>query len=86
MPPIETVPVVVTASDSDRPDPGADQEVREEVLRLEVARRRKDANEAARHGDFGAAARLLYLGAASIATVPGGAPVADELRRDADAI
>ena len=81
-----TVPVVVTAGDGDAPDPGADTGVREEVLRLEVARNRREAGDAARRGDFLAASSLLRAGAVLMSALPGERDLVEELTRDADAL
>lgn len=58
-----TVPVVVSAGNGRQGNPGASHEVTEEVLRLEVAKSRRDARDAAHSGDFGTASRLLSGGA-----------------------
>lgn len=78
-----TVPVVVTAGDSASPDADADQGVYEEVVRLEVARNRREANEAARRGEGHTAAFSMRASAALMSTLPGGSQLADELTRDA---
>ena len=78
-----TVPVVVTAGESVDGDTGSDQEVVEEVLRLEVARTRRDARIAAERGDFGAASRLLAGGADVLASMSAPMSEINELRRDA---
>lgn len=77
------VPVVVTAGDTDSADGGADHEVTEEVVRLEVARTRKRANEAADRGDFTGAAEMLRQGSSVVFAMDSAAPLADELARDA---
>lgn len=81
-----TVPVTVTAGDADALDPGADSGVREEVLRLEVAKHRRAASDAARQGDFSVAADLLRAGASLMSAVPGAAATVDELTKDAAAL
>jgi Ca-activated chloride channel family protein len=56
-----TVPVVVHAGgDGSGADPGADPAVTEEVIRLEIARERRAAQEAADRGDFGGAAARIH--------------------------
>lgn len=57
------VPVVATAANVAGADYGASAEVVEEVLRLEVARHRREAREAAERGEFDAASLLLAAGA-----------------------
>jgi hypothetical protein len=79
-----TVPVRVTAGSG--PDTGADNTVTEEVVRLEVARKRREAREAAERGDYGTASTLLSSGADAMMLLPDGLSVARELRRDADAL
>ncbi len=79
-----TVPVRVAAGSG--PDTGADNAVTEEVVRLEVARKRREAREAAERGDYGTASTLLSSGADAMMLLPDGLSVARELRRDADAL
>ena len=81
-----TVPVVVTAgaTDADTPDAGASPEVTEEVLRLEVAKARRDAREAAEHGDYDTAAGFLRLGAVRAQHLPMSEALVHELSLDAD--
>ena len=81
-----TVPVVVSAGNGAQSDPGASQEVTEEVLRLEVAKSRRDARDAAQSGDFGTASRLLSGGADLLAFAMGMPSEVEELRRDAAAL
>ena len=81
-----TVPVVVTAGDTGTPDAAVDRAVQEEVLRLEVARNRRDAGDALRRGDVLGASALLRAGAVLASGLPDGRAVADELTRDADAM
>lgn len=81
-----TVPVVVSAGSGAQSDPGASQEVTEEVLRLEVAKSRRDARDAAQSGDFGTASRLLSGGADLLAFAMGMPSEVEELRRDAAAL
>ena len=78
-----TVPIVVTAGDASESDPGADHEVTEEVLRLEVARTRREARDAAERGDYGTASQLMSTGADVLTSIH--APISEihELRRDA---
>lgn len=78
-----TVPVVVTAGDGDVEDAAADDGVREEILRLEVARSRREANEAAQRGDGHTAAQQLRASAARLSNLPGGAELSAELVHDA---
>ncbi len=81
-----SVPVVVTAGDAAASDPGADHEVTEEVLRLEVARTRREARDAAERGDFRTASRLLANGADILATMCAPPSEINELRRDSVAL
>ena len=81
-----TVPVVVSAGNGAQSDAGASQEVTEEVLRLEVAKSRRDARDAAQSGDFGTASRLLSAGADLLAFAMGMPSEVEELRRDAAAL
>lgn len=83
-----TVPVRVTAGSGPDAgaDTGADDTVTEEVVRLEVARKRREAREAADRGDYGAASALMASGADAMMLLPDGISVARELRRDADAL
>ena len=81
-----TVPVVVSAGNGAQSDAGASQEVTEEVLRLEVAKSRRDARDAAQSGDFGTASRLLSGGADLLAFAMGMPSEVEELRRDAAAL
>jgi Ca-activated chloride channel family protein len=78
-----TLPVRVTVGDGDNPDLGADDGVTEEVTRLQVARHRKEARDAAERGDFSTASALLAGGADLLACMPGEAAAAAELRADA---
>jgi Ca-activated chloride channel family protein len=78
-----TVPIVVTAGDVSHSDPGADHEVTEEVLRLEVARTRREARDAAERGDYGTASQLLATGADVLASIHAPMSEVHELRRDA---
>ena len=79
-----TVPVVITAGSGDTgpdaPDPGADAEVTEEVLRLTVAKHRREAREAAERGDHDTASKLLAAGADLLATTSAPLSEVDELR------
>jgi Ca-activated chloride channel homolog len=81
-----TVPIVVTAGDVSDGDPGAAPEVIDEVLRLEVARARRDARDAAERGDYGTASLRLATGADLLASMS--APMSEiiELRRDSAAL
>lgn len=79
-----TVPVVVTAGSAGQSDTGGNPEVREEVLRLEVAKARREAREAAERGDYGTASQRLLHGAALAA--PWAPDVALELSNDAHAL
>jgi len=79
-----TVPVVVTAGSSDAPDAGASPEVTEEVLRLQVAKARRDAREAAEHGDYAGAAGFLRMGATQAQHLPMSEALVHELSLDAD--
>ena len=81
-----TVPVVVTAGDTGTPDAAVDRAVQEEVLRLEVARNRRDAGDALRRGDVLGATNLLRAGAVLASGLPDGRALADELASDADAM
>jgi hypothetical protein len=81
-----TVPVVVTAGDTAESDPGANQDVTEEVLRLEVARTRRDARDAAERGDYGAASQFLAHGADVLACMAAPMSEIDELRRDSESL
>ena len=78
--------VCATAGNGAQGDPGASQEVTEEVLRLEVAKSRRDARDAAQSGDFGTASRLLSGGADLLAFAMGMPSEVEELRRDAAAL
>ena len=78
-----TVPLKVSVGDGDAPDLAADDEVTEEVTRLEVARHRREAREAAERGDYGTASALLSTGADMLSAFPSEALAAAELRRDA---
>ena len=78
-----TVPVVVTAGASEHDDPGASPEVTEEVLRLEVAKNRREARDAAERGDYQSASRLLSAGADLLAFTTAMPSEIDELRRSA---
>lgn len=78
-----TVPIVVTAGDARESDPGADHEVTEEVLRLEVARTRREARNAAERGDFETAAQLMSSGADMLTTLDAPSVEIDEFRADA---
>jgi Ca-activated chloride channel family protein len=78
-----TVPLKVSVGDVDSLDAGADDEVTEEVTRLEVARHRREAREAADRGDYGTASALLSTSADMLSAFPSEALAAAELRRDA---
>jgi Ca-activated chloride channel family protein len=81
-----TVPVVVTAgaANGDAVDPGVSPEVTEEVLRLEVAKARRDAREAAERGDHDTAAGYLRRGATAASSLPMSEALVHELTLDAD--
>ncbi len=78
-----TVPVRITAGQVGEVDLGADPAVHEEVLRLEVARNRREARDAAERGRFDDAALLLRSSAAML-SVLGDDAVMNELQMDAD--
>ncbi len=78
-----SVPVVVTAGQASADDPGACREVTEEVLRLEVARTRREARDAAERGDYGTASRLMASGVDMLTTLGAPAIEVDEFRLDA---
>ena len=78
-----TVPVVIAAGDAVESDPGADREVTEEVLRLEVARTRRQARDAAERGDYGTASQLMSSGADMLTTLDAPSVEIDEFRADA---
>ena len=78
-----TLPLKVSVGDVDGADVGADDEVTEEVTRLEVARHRREAREAADRGDYNTASMLLSSGADMLSSLPSEAVAAAELRRDA---
>lgn len=77
------LPIVVCVGEADAMDVGADYEVTEEVIRLDVARHRRDARDAAEHGDFGAAASLLTRSADLLAGTTAAASEVNALRRAA---
>ena len=79
-----TMPVVVTAGNGT--DQGADPEVIEEVLRLQVAKHRRDARAAAERGDHDTASRLLASGADLLARTSAPPSEIDELRHDSFAL
>jgi hypothetical protein len=83
-----TVPVVVTAGAGDggpdAVDPGASPEVTEEVLRLEVAKARREAREAAERGDYAEASGFMRRGALSAQQLPMSEALVHELSLDAD--
>jgi hypothetical protein len=64
------VPVVVHAGNGIQVDPGADPEVTEEVLRLEVAKARREARLAAERGHYDEAANLFANGARLASALP----------------
>ena len=78
-----TVPVVVTAATVAGADDGANAEVTEEVLRLEVARNRREARDAAERGDLGTASQLLASSAILLSRTSAAQSEIEELRRDA---
>jgi Ca-activated chloride channel family protein len=78
-----SVPVRVTAGDGSAADTGASADVTEEVLRLEVARVRREANDAADRGDYGRAHFLLSTSADQLRAYPSAATEVDELMADA---
>jgi len=78
-----TVPVVVTAGSGIGPDEAADPEVTEEVLRLQVAKHRREAGDAAERGDYRTASSLLTTSADLLACTMASPSEIDELRRDA---
>jgi len=78
-----TIPVVVTAGVIENADPGADPEVTEEVVRLQVAAHRRSARDAAERGDLHGASRLLAAGADLLASTSDAELEVYELRRDA---
>ena len=79
-----TVPVRLTVGADGAVDNGADPEVNEEVLRLEVARNRKAARDAAERGDYDGAAEYLRCSIDMLHDSAEGASVVDELRTDID--
>ncbi len=79
-----TVPVVVHAGDGGQTDPGASPEVTEEVLRLEVAKARREAREAAERGDHGEASTHFIRGARMASVLPMSEALVNELLADAD--
>ncbi len=79
-----TVPVVVHAGDSGQIDPGASPEVTEEVLRLEVAKARRQAREAAERGNHDQASMLFVQGARMATGLPMSEAIVSELLADAD--
>ena len=81
-----TVPVVVTVGDGSGPDTGADAAVTEEVLRLQVARTRKEARDAAERGDYNTASAMMTAGADLAECLPDELRMVRELRLDAEAL
>jgi Ca-activated chloride channel family protein len=81
-----TVPVAVTAGATVSDDPGADPEVTEEVIKLDVARNRREANDAAERGDYRSASRLFRSSAKMLACTRAPSSEIDELRLAADAL
>ena len=81
-----TVPVVVTVGDGSGTDTGADAAVTEEVLRLQVARTRKEARDAAERGDYTAASAMMTAGADLAECLPDEMRMVRELRLDAEAL
>ena len=77
-----TVPIVVTAGAGGH-DPAADPQVTEEVLRLEVAKTRREARDAADRGDLRSASMMLSAGADMLTRANAPASEIDELRQDA---
>ena len=80
-----TVPVVVTAG-AVGDDPAANPEVTEEVLRLEVAKTRREARDAADRGDLHSASMMLSAGAELLTRANAMPSEIDELRQDAAAL
>jgi len=76
-----TVPVVVMAGTG--VDPAASPEVTEEVLRLEVAKTRREARDAADRGDLKSASQLLSAGADLLTRANASPSEIGELRQDA---
>lgn len=76
-----TVPVVVTAGSG--ADPGADAEVTEEVVRLVVAKNRREARDAAERGNYRSASLLLSTSATLLNPAMAMPGEIDELRRNA---
>ena len=83
-PTCSVVPVRLTVGADGAVDNGADPEVNEEVLRLEVARNRKAARDAAERGDYDGAAEYLRCSIDMLHDSAEGASVVDELRTDID--
>lgn len=79
-----TVPVVVMAGAG--VDPAASPEVTEEVLRLEVAKTRREARDAADRGDLKSASQLLSTGADLLTRANASPREIGELRQDAAAL
>ena len=80
-----TVPIVVTAG-AVGDDSAADPEVTEEVLRLEVAKTRREARDAADRGDLHSASMMLSAGAELLTRANAMPSEIDELRQDAAAL
>lgn len=77
-----TVPVVVHAGNGIQVDPGADPEVTEEVLRLEVAKARREARLAAERGEYDQAADLFANGARLASALPMSEMLVQEIMGD----
>jgi hypothetical protein len=76
--------VTAGAGNGDVVDPGVSPEVTEEVLRLEVAKARRDAREAAERGEHDTAAGFLRRGAMAASSLPMSEALVHELTLDAD--
>lgn len=79
-----TVPVRLTVGADGAVDEAADPEVHQEVLRLEVARNRKAARDAAERGDYDGAADHLRSSVDMLHASVDGAEMIEELRIDID--
>lgn len=79
-----SIPLSVIVGDAGTPDSGADPEVTEEVVRLDVARLRREARDAAERGDYGTASRRLLAGSRVASSLPNSAALVRELDLDAE--